>query len=67
MGELRAAAQIFPLGHYTRERPAYAAVSVGRLLPAQFVDGKVLEALRNDPWSPDLRIDHEIQQVRMAQ
>ena len=65
--ELEVAARVFPLSHYARERPAYAAISVHEALPAPFVLRQIELALMTDPYARDFQYDVAILQHVLAQ
>lgn len=59
-------ARVFPLSIYARERPVYAALTFGQLLPPAYILRDLEAALGNDPWAPDLRLDRARILERMA-
>ena len=65
--QLEISARIFPLSHYTRERPVMAAIQVHQFLPAPFVLRQIELALLGDPYARDLLYDREVLRQVIAQ
>ena len=56
--EIVLAARIFPLNHYLRLGPAYAAITFSNLLPSYAVLHEIDKAMETDPYAMDLLHDH---------
>ena len=62
---LEQAAEIFPLEHSVRERPAREMIRLRAVIPPQYIIPEIDAALRYDPYAADLLHDRKVLELRL--